>query len=185
MHISFTEVVIMVTATSLICTKKDLSIAAKFFGNSIGRIVGTLQGGRTRYERSVVGNDVFQISKSVRDGIQEINSISTDIAMIRYKNFAPSQILDNKNNLPELSSLSSLYDSKLISKQHTTTNNNVKQIPNNISEQTKDFNSKLTRLILAEDHFNKANNQQSNTGADIIMQAVSDSIIADHMHKKD
>ena len=175
-HISFTEVVIVVTATSLICTKKDLSIAAKYIGKFIGRIVGTLQGGRTRYERSIIGNDVFQLSKSVRDGIQEINSIGTDIAMIRYKSFTPSQLISSTNNVP---GLSSMQYSNIIPRQQ----NILKHTTNNIPDHTKDLNSRLTRLILAEDELNKYQNQQSNTGADIIMQAVSDSIVADHYHK--
>lgn len=176
-QISFTEAVIVVTATSLICTKKDLSIAAKYVGNIIGRIVGTLQGGRSRYERSIVGNDVFQLSKSVRDGIQEINSIGTDIAMIRYKSFTPSQFASSTNNAP---GLSSLQHSSMIPPHQDM----VKHTTNIIPDHTKDLNSRLTRLILAEDQLNKHHNQQSSTGADIIMQVVSNSIVADHLHKK-
>jgi Sec-independent protein translocase protein TatA len=71
-NVSFTEVLVVVTAAGILLGRKELTIGAKFAGNVVGKLVGSLQGLRVKYEQKSSNSELNTLHTSVRSGLRGI-----------------------------------------------------------------------------------------------------------------
>ena len=80
--VSFGEVVVIVTAAGLLLRRKELVPMARLLGSSIGKLVGTMQGFRMRYEKMYKGTEIFELHGNVRKGIDELRNVAYDVSAL-------------------------------------------------------------------------------------------------------
>jgi len=77
--VSMTEVLVVVTGAGLLLGRKEITYGSKVIGWSVGKLVGSLQGVRMKYEEKTRGTHLHQLHKHVKDGLQDMGSIGTDL----------------------------------------------------------------------------------------------------------
>ena len=131
---SFGELLVVVTGAGLLLGRKEITIGARWLGTSIGRVVGTLQGVRLRYEQKSKGSQIYQLHSSVRQGLQDFGTIGTDLAMLQSVHIRGSYG-GNNNIFPYISSSSMRSD---ISSSNS--NNNEKYTTSSTANSTSTTN---------------------------------------------
>ena len=83
--------------------KEELIYLARLGGKPLGRLMGSFQGMRMRYDLKMQGDDLHRASRNVAKGLRGITSISNDFNMIKYG----SSVTHNSNDVGSSSSSSS------------------------------------------------------------------------------
>ena len=81
--ITLAEALVVVTAAGLLLGKREISAGAKFFGHGVGRLVGTMQGMRFKYEQKTRGTALYALHRNVKRGLEDMGTIGSDLASIR------------------------------------------------------------------------------------------------------
>jgi Sec-independent protein translocase protein TatA len=61
--------------------RKDLPQAARTAGQSVGRIVGLLQGARARADKFAEHNELKQLQNELRSGLRELDAVKSELAV--------------------------------------------------------------------------------------------------------
>lgn len=61
--------------------RKDLPAAARTAGQSLGRIVGLLQGARARADKFTAHNELNQLQNELRSGLRELDAVKSELAV--------------------------------------------------------------------------------------------------------
>ena len=88
--ITLAEALVVVTAAGLLLGKREISAGAKFFGQGVGRLVGTLQGMRFKYEQRTSGTALYALHRNVKRGLEDMGTIGSDLASIRSGGSIPA-----------------------------------------------------------------------------------------------
>ena len=87
--VSFTEVLVVITAAGVLLQRKDIVAGSRMCGTAFGRIVGTLQGMRTKFEQQSKGTEMYQLHSSVRHGLMDMRTIGYDLVNVSPFNQGP------------------------------------------------------------------------------------------------
>jgi hypothetical protein len=77
--VSMTEVMVVVTGAGLLLGRREITYGSKILGWSIGKLVGSLQGIRMKYEEKTHGTQLHKLHRSVKEGLVDMSSIGTDL----------------------------------------------------------------------------------------------------------
>ena len=80
--VSFGEVVVVVTLAGLLLRKKELVPMARLMGSTFGKLVGTLQGLRLRYETMYKGTQLSELHSNVRKGMDDLRTVAYDLSSL-------------------------------------------------------------------------------------------------------
>ncbi len=98
---TFAEVLVVVTAAGLLLGRREIAQASRFTGWSIGKAMGTLQGLRMKYEQKTAGSQIYQLHKSVKEGLADIGTISQDLNTISRGGAGMNGNRNGNNTIPE------------------------------------------------------------------------------------
>ena len=88
--LTYGELFVLVAAGGLVLGKKDIVAASRILGSSIGKLVGSLQGLSIKYEEATKGSRLRELHRDVRQGINELNAIRSDFALLGRNNIYAS-----------------------------------------------------------------------------------------------
>jgi len=77
--VSLAEVLVLVTGAGMLLGRKEITLMARSLGRGLGRVVGTLQGLRVKYEEKSQGSQLYQLHKNVKDGLTDMGTIGADL----------------------------------------------------------------------------------------------------------
>jgi len=80
--VSLGELLVVVTGAGMLLGRKEITLMARSVGRGLGRMVGTLQGLRTKYEDKSKGSQLYQLHKNVKDGLHDMSTIGADISSL-------------------------------------------------------------------------------------------------------
>ena len=80
--VSLGEVLVVVSGAGMLLGRKEITLMARSVGRGLGRIVGTLQGLRIKYEEKSQGSQLYQLHKNVKDGLNDMSTIGADISSL-------------------------------------------------------------------------------------------------------
>jgi len=183
--ISFAEVMVVVTGAGFLLGRREITQGARYLGQSLGKMVGTLQGVRIKYEEKTSGTQIYALHKNVKAGLQDMGTIGSDLAALgtgriptkgtgHVPSMAPSTNVTN-SSFP-IASAAKMNSSAII--------NNSKQ-----SNDSNFSTHKLAKLVLAENILNETRPVEgvrsfavtsSGTGADLLQAALSESIVSSY-----
>ncbi len=69
----------VVTGAGLLLGRREITHGSKILGWSIGKLVGSLQGIRMKYEEKTHGTQLHKLHRSVKEGLVDMSSIGTDL----------------------------------------------------------------------------------------------------------
>jgi len=170
--ISFGELLVVVTGAGLLLGRREIALGSKLFGNGIGRIIGTLQGMKIKYDNKTKGTKLQSLHREVRQGINDVSTIGYDLSSLSLNNTI--RPLNNNN-------INIHNHANTISSSSTTTSTTLHSsiiYPTNISINENEIN-RLAHLILVDQKLNNNSNRNSNDGVDVIVSTISESILAD------
>jgi hypothetical protein len=87
--VSFAELLVVVTAAGVLLQRKDIVAGSRMCGTAFGRIVGTLQGMRAKFEQQSKGTEIYQLHSSVRHGLMDMRTIGYDLVNVSPFNQGP------------------------------------------------------------------------------------------------
>ena len=79
---SFAQACLVVTAAAVLMGRNETLTAARFLGKTFGRMVGTLQGYRSKYEHTLQESELFNLQSDVRKELTGLRDVSYDMNMI-------------------------------------------------------------------------------------------------------
>jgi len=79
--ISFGETCVLVGFAITIIGSKDLPPTSRFIGIQIGRVVGFLQGARTRADKFAADNALKSLQNELRSGLRELDAIKREMSI--------------------------------------------------------------------------------------------------------
>lgn len=167
--ISFAELVVLITGASFLLGKREIVASARVVGRGLGKIVGTMQGVRIKFEEKSRGTQFFDLHSSIKRGLRDVSTIGSDLVSVGVGD-SGAQITTN-GTMPTPSHV-----------QSTTVSNSTEPTPNRPSTSSeKDFVriSKLSRLILVDEKLEKTDIRHGAPvdGADIIKAVISASTL--------
>mgnify|MGYP001088499533 CR=1 FL=1 len=77
--ITTAEVLVVVTGAGLLLGRREITRGARVVGWSVGKLVGSLQGIRMKYEEKTHGTQLYKLHKHVKDGLADMGTIGTDL----------------------------------------------------------------------------------------------------------
>jgi Sec-independent protein translocase protein TatA len=80
-EVSWAEMAVVSALGLAMIGRKDLPSAARTAGQSIGRIVGLLQGARARADRFTSHNELNQLQNELRSGLRELDAVKSELAV--------------------------------------------------------------------------------------------------------
>lgn len=80
-EVSWGEIAILSTIGLAMIGRQDLPRAARTAGQSVGRIVGLLQGARARADRFAAHNELKQLQNELRGGLRELDAVKSELAV--------------------------------------------------------------------------------------------------------
>ena len=181
--VSITEVMVVVTGAGLLLGRREITYGSKILGWSIGKLVGSLQGIRMKYEEKTHGTQLHKLHRSVKEGLVDMSSIGTDLNALSGRggtigNYA-RQAQQQQQQAGASAGASASAGAGTVSSQkkrtggilgsnavarstapsHATTLNTTSTIgssSNNMSIRSRtQHNFRLAQLILADDVLNK------------------------------
>jgi hypothetical protein len=201
--ITLAELLVLVTGAGLVLGRREITIAAHGLGRGLGRVVGTLQGLRFKYEEKTQGSKLYQLHKNVKDGLNDMGSITADIYSIRngvgamgQTDFAfgatstrasvPSGVSESVNIASKSSNLE--YRSGMVLPDKVSAV--ISAEPNLLSHnQISAVDFRLARLIVAEEQLklqrgsasgrpqHNSNSSGFESGSDLVENAICESIL--------
>lgn len=78
---SWGELIILGAMGTYVIGKKDLPKAANMVGFQMGRVVGLLQGARTKADRFAMNNEMKALQNELRRGLRELDAVRGEIAL--------------------------------------------------------------------------------------------------------
>lgn len=87
--VSFAEVLVVVTAAGVLLGRKDIIAGSRAVGTAFGRIVGTLHGMRTKFDKKSKGTEIYNLHSSVSHGLMDMRTIGYDLMNISPFNQGP------------------------------------------------------------------------------------------------
>lgn len=79
--VSWGELVVVSAVGLAMIGRQDLPRAARTAGQSVGRIVGLLQGARARADRFTAHNELKQLQNELRGGLRELDAVKSELAL--------------------------------------------------------------------------------------------------------
>ena len=79
--ISWGELAVLGAVGVAVTGKRDLPKACRFVGQQLGRVVGLLQGARTRADRFAHHNELRALQNELRSGLRELDQVKTELAV--------------------------------------------------------------------------------------------------------
>jgi Sec-independent protein translocase protein TatA len=80
-EVSWSEIFVVSALGLAMIGRKDLPQAARTAGQSIGRIVGLLQGARARADKFTSHNELTQLQNELRSGLRELDAVKSELAV--------------------------------------------------------------------------------------------------------
>ena len=114
--ISFGELLVVVTGAGLLLGRREIALGSKLLGNGIGRIIGTLQGMKIKYDNKTKGTKLQSLHREVRQGINDVSTIGYDLSSLSLNNTI--RPLNNNNNIHK-------YANTISSSSSTTTSTTI------------------------------------------------------------
>ena len=87
--VSFAEVLVVVTAAGVLLGRRDIIAGSRAVGAAFGRIVGTLHGMRTKFEKKSKGTEMYNLHSSVSHGLMDMRTIGNDLMNVSPFNQGP------------------------------------------------------------------------------------------------
>jgi len=178
---------VVVTGAGLLLGRREITQGARYLGRSLGEMVGTLQGVRIKYEEKTSGSHIHTLHKNVKAGLQDMGTIGSDLASLGAGRVPRASMHSN------LSSASMPLSSTRIMNSSTAVGSIGKQDRNHldlVSTSTTTASHNIAKLILAENILNETRPVEgiksfesissARTGADLLQDAISESIISDY-----
>ena len=79
--ISWAELAVLGAVGVAVTGKRDLPKACNFVGHQLGRVVGLLQGARTRADRFAHHNELKALQNELRSGLRELDQVKMELAV--------------------------------------------------------------------------------------------------------
>lgn len=170
--ISFAEIVVVFGAAGLLLNKREIVQGSRLVGNSLGRMIGSLQGLKIKIDKNTKGSQMYAVHSSIRDGIRDVSTVGSDLLSVGYSN--PVQV-PSRYHRP----IPNKPDTQIIAQQPTE---KVEVNASNTSLDDVEFMkiSHIARLILVDDKLNEKEGksiERTSSGADIVQSTVSSSIL--------
>lgn len=171
----FLEAFVAITIGSYFLNRKDLKFIARGAGALIGKTIGTMQAMRIQMDTKSRKSDMYQLHGSIKQGLQGVKSITSDIAAIASSN--PRSILYSSNAANSALHSSSVNSSIMgnYDQPFNTSNQTEFKQPMSDSDEVSRIHQ-LAKLAIADKELNQSTSGES--GSDIIMQSLTDSIIS-------
>jgi Sec-independent protein translocase protein TatA len=80
-EVSWTEMLVVSGLGLAMIGRRDLPSAARTAGQSLGRIVGLLQGARARADKFTAHNELTQLQNELRSGLRELDAVKSELAV--------------------------------------------------------------------------------------------------------
>jgi Sec-independent protein translocase protein TatA len=80
-EVSWTEMLVVSGLGLAMIGRRDLPSAARTAGQSLGRIVGLLQGARARADKFTAHNELSQLQNELRSGLRELDAVKSELAV--------------------------------------------------------------------------------------------------------
>jgi Sec-independent protein translocase protein TatA len=80
-EVSWSEMFVVSALGLAMIGRKDLPQAARTAGQSLGRIVGLLQGARARADKFTAHNELKQLQNELRSGLRELDAVKSELAV--------------------------------------------------------------------------------------------------------
>lgn len=93
--ISFGGFFVLMATAGFIFKKSEILMGARFLGRGLGKVVGSMQGMRIKFETETSKSEVHGLHSSVRQGLQDVRSIGNDVLSVTsgYGSFRPNDLI--------------------------------------------------------------------------------------------
>jgi hypothetical protein len=185
--VSFAEVLVLVTGAGMLLGRQEVVAGSRLLGIGLGRIIGTFQGIKEKYEEKSRGSDMYKLHSSVREGLMDLTTIGADIVRIGQPSPISSVKMKPVAIHDRAGSIATTHMPLAAASAHMS-RQSVKlgvSVESSASGSLNQDAERLARLVLVEDQLKQKRGQSAilegrNSGADIIQSAVSESILANY-----
>ena len=179
---SFAQMCLVISAAAVLMGRRETLTVSRYMGNGLGRLVGTLQGYRTKYESSAKDSALYEIQSTVRKELNELQGVSLDMSMVSSNRMtfgsSDSAIkkMENSSQLSGTDSTSSAFSTSGI--------NSAFPVSSHVRTDEAAQLLKLSRLILADEQIRTTGkgvaslHDRQESGADIFSNVVAESILS-------
>jgi Sec-independent protein translocase protein TatA len=201
------ELLVVVTGAGMLLGRKEITLMAHSVGRGLGRMVGTLQGLRMKYEDKSKGSQLYQLHKNVKDGLHDLSTIGADINSLRIGSHsrymsmateAPAPAHHLASAMPQWNDVTNESSTSLSNIQHKQVSGGIRGSNNRraaaaagrgdvSSPALSTVDYRLAQLILADEELNKLRGPGSKlertaatgsaSGVDLVESAICESII--------
>jgi len=91
---SYGEIFTIIVVAGVVLNKKDIVNGSRILGKAVGRFVGKLQGISIKYEEGLRENKLHSLHKNIRQGLNELNSVRSDLMYVGNARMISGLLLD-------------------------------------------------------------------------------------------